>query len=646
MKYRREIDGLRALAVLPVILFHAGFTAFSGGFVGVDVFFVISGYLITTIIQSEVREGHFSVARFYERRARRILPALFLVLGACLPFAWLWLLPSDAKDFAASLVAVSLFASNVLFWLQSGYFDAAAELRPLLHTWSLAVEEQYYLLFPLLMVAIGRFSKRWLATVIVLIAIASLLVAQWGTVHGPSANFFLLPSRAFELLLGALAALYLADRLATEPQPRALGELGSLGGMVMLAYAVFRFDSSTPFPGVYALVPTIGTLLVILYATPATWVGRLLGHPLLVGVGLISYSAYLWHQPLFAFAKHRTLAAPDGHVFLGLSVVALGLAYLSWRFVEAPFRDRGRVDRVAIFGLAVLGSAIFIAIGMTGFLTNGAARWTDERARVHDVEQRLRVNYGLDVACRSEFTTSAKCRTSDKPEVMVWGDSYAMHLISGLMAAKPGLGLVQMTKSVCGPFLGIAPVNEKYTVDWANQCIKHNDAVFAWLQQAKSVKVVVLSSTFGQFMNDGARVLLRDGRVVEGRAHAARAFDETLAKLRDAGVVPVIVSPTPGDGSDIGRCLAKSAQLRLMSEQCDFARSVAESRQQHVIRFLQALEPANRVVWLSNRICDATRCRAAIGEVLVYRDDGHLSHESSEYLVKAIGIDVFLPIAR
>lgn len=209
MQYRPEVDGLRAIAVLPVILFHAGFSAFSGGFVGVDIFFVISGYLITTIIYQEMAQGRFSMWRFYERRARRILPALFAVSLACIPFAWLWMLPNEFKDFSQSLVGVATFTSNILFWRESGYFAGAAELKPLLHTWSLAVEEQFYILYPPLLLALYRFVPKLLFTIISLGALVSLGLAHWASSAHPSANFYLLPTRAWELGLGALAAIYL-----------------------------------------------------------------------------------------------------------------------------------------------------------------------------------------------------------------------------------------------------------------------------------------------------------------------------------------------------------------------------------------------------------------------------------------------------
>ena len=213
MEYRREIDGLRALAVLPVILFHAGFQTFSGGFVGVDVFFVISGYLITSIILTELEQGKFSIINFYERRARRILPALFLVMFACLPFAFLWLNPRDLNTFSESVIAVVTFVSNMFFWRKSGYFQNAAELNPLLHTWSLAVEEQYYVLFPLFLMFAWRIGTKWILTLLVIVFCVSLGTAEWFSISKPAAVFFLLPTRGWELLIGAFIAFYFASRI-------------------------------------------------------------------------------------------------------------------------------------------------------------------------------------------------------------------------------------------------------------------------------------------------------------------------------------------------------------------------------------------------------------------------------------------------
>jgi peptidoglycan/LPS O-acetylase OafA/YrhL len=255
MQYRREIDGLRALAVLPVLLFHAGFQSFSGGYIGVDIFFVISGYLITSIILAELQTGTFSIVKFYERRARRILPALFLVMLVSLPFAWLWITPTGLFDFSKSLVAVSLFLSNILFWKEAGYFATANELKPLLHTWSLAVEEQYYVLFPLFLMLAWRLGRHWIVAILFIAALVSLAASEWALTRYTSASFYLLPTRGWELLIGALTAFYLLPREidSNKSLNLFLHQAASLVGLALITYCVFAFDKFTPFPGVNAL---------------------------------------------------------------------------------------------------------------------------------------------------------------------------------------------------------------------------------------------------------------------------------------------------------------------------------------------------------------------------------------------------------
>lgn len=317
MKYRPEIDGLRAVAVLPVILFHAGLGLFAGGFVGVDVFFVISGYLITTILLTEIEEDRFSLWTFYERRARRILPALFVVLLACLPFAWVWMLPEQLEAFGKSLVAVMLFGSNILFWRETGYFAPAAEEKPLLHTWSLAVEEQYYLVVPLiLMVGLRRFGRNPTFWGLVILSLVSLALCEIGRRSHPSAAFYLAPTRAWELLAGSLCA-FIQRHDGRQRRSQVLSGLG-LG---LICASVLAFDGQTPFPSLYALVPVLGTVLIILFATADTLAGRILTLRGFVGIGLISYSAYLWRWrpcrwgwPISrgGSSKHRSGAAPPG----------------------------------------------------------------------------------------------------------------------------------------------------------------------------------------------------------------------------------------------------------------------------------------------------------------------------------------------
>jgi len=427
MDYRREIDGLRALAVLPVILFHAGFERFSGGFVGVDVFFVISGYLITTIILAELEQGKFSIVNFYERRARRILPALFLVMLVCIPFAWFWLLPNDMKDFSQSLVAVSVFASNILFWHESDYFDTAAELKPLLHTWSLAVEEQYYVLFPLFLMLFWKLGKRWITVTLGLVFVASLAVAQWGAYAKLGEAFYLLTTRGWELLIGAFAAFYLS-KINRKEFGKGLSEVAGWLGVALILYAVFSYSKTTPLIGFYALVPTIGTLLIILFATQLTTVGKILGNKAFVGIGLISYSAYLWHQPLFAFSKHSSLDKPSSMVCGFLALIAFVMSYFTWKYVEAPFRDKNKFTRKQVFSLSLIFSITFVSVGLLGHLKSGNLwRFGDDVVKYFELKNDS-ANHVWDLKNRLRKSSFS----SEKSKILVIGDSNSADLINVL----------------------------------------------------------------------------------------------------------------------------------------------------------------------------------------------------------------------
>ena len=466
MKYRAEIDGLRALAVLPVILFHAGFEWFSGGFVGVDIFFVISGYLITTIIISEMAEGKFSIINFYERRARRILPALFFVMAACLPFAWLWLTPSDLEDFGQSLVAVSTFSSNILFWRESGYFDTAAELKPLLHTWSLAVEEQYYILFPIFIILTWRLGLKWVLILLSIVFLVSLGAAQWSAYNAPDAAFYLLPTRGWELLVGVFAAFYL--KYNTYLKSHSINQALSLLGFGMIVFSIIAFDKKTPFPSLYTLIPTIGTGLLILCAVPKTVIHKLLSLKFIVGIGLISYSAYLWHQPLLAFAKHVFSEEVPELLMLCLCLMSLVAAWFSWRFIETPFRNRKRFDRASIFRLSAVGILMFSTIGLTLHFTNGLERlwllsYSIEERRIYEI---IKLNTDYDMYDRM-YSSNCKLWAKDVSDLpiaefdqcserfgsplVVLGDSHAMTVYNIFARSEAYEFVVGLSQVNCRP---------------------------------------------------------------------------------------------------------------------------------------------------------------------------------------------------
>jgi len=374
MTYRPEIDGLRAIAVIPVVFFHAGFSTFEGGFVGVDIFFVISGFLITNILLMEMETKTFSFISFYERRARRILPALYFVIFACMPFAWLLLWPTDMVDFSQSMVAVPTFWSNILFWQEASYWDTAGELKPLLHTWSLAVEEQYYILFPIFLVLVWSIRKRWVFFLIVFGALISLAVAHWGAFRSPAATFYLLPTRCWELSLGAGLSCFLLYRKKLVRRVflrRLTNEVLGFLGLVLITYAIVFFNEGTPFPSLFTLVPTIGAACIILSSTKQTVIGKILAVKPLVMVGLMSYSIYLWHQPIFAFTRHIVFPELSSRLYLMLIVGITLLAYLTWKFIEVPFRNKTKINRKTLCGFAAAISFFFVAFGLIGVTSDG-----------------------------------------------------------------------------------------------------------------------------------------------------------------------------------------------------------------------------------------------------------------------------------
>ncbi|MBF0445980.1 MAG: acyltransferase, partial [Magnetococcales bacterium] len=602
MKYRREIDGLRAIAVIPVILFHGGFKAFEGGFVGVDVFFVISGYLITSIILSDMNKEKFSIVTFYERRSRRILPALFFVMLCSLPFAWLWLTPNHLKDFSQSLIAIAVFSSNILFLMEAGYFGTASELKPMLHIWSLSVEEQYYILFPLFLMALWKLRKRWIFASLMVVAIVSLALAQWGAYNEAYATFFLLPTRGWELAIGGFIALYLLykeEQYKFITSNKATCEFLSLLGLTLVFYSIFAFSKSTPFPSLYALIPTIGAALIILFATSDTISGRLLSTEAMVSIGLISYSIYLWHQPLFAFARHRSLSEPSTALLLALSVLSIVLAYFSWRYVEMPFRDKKAIDRNKIFSFAIIGSVIFAATGLAGHMNNGFdKRFNDNGISLADIRNKTIINIGLSSDCETGFTLSPNCRTSDEPEILVWGDSYAMHLVQGIMASNPQAKIIQMTMSVCGPFFGVAPVNANYPVSWAKECLEFNKKVHDWLHKNKTIKYAVLSSPFAQYIGND-QLLIGDNLFDAGNEFAMEHFLATLKEIKNMGISPIVFSPTPQNGKNIGECLSKADFFGEDLNSCSFNRDDIADYSMGVFAFLKKKKKSNKVIFLN-----------------------------------------------
>jgi peptidoglycan/LPS O-acetylase OafA/YrhL len=352
MKYRTEVDGLRTIAVIPVILFHLNFNLFSGGYVGVDIFFVISGFLISTIILEEIESHKFSIINFYERRARRILPALFFILILTIIFSWFLLQPYEFIKFHKSLFSVLTFSSNIFFWKDGDYFLTDSSLKPLLHTWSLAVEEQFYLFFPFFLIFIKRFNKKTSFFILLFFTLISFILCQISSVYFKTSNFYLLPTRFWELSLGSIAAMKIDDfkNLAIAKKNEIFGFIG----LALILISIFFFDETTPFPSFLTLLPTFGTVLIIIFVSKNDKIGKLLSNKFIVRLGLLSYSAYLFHQPLISF--FQIYLEENLHLVHKILIFLLTfiLAYFSYYFIELTFKNKLLISRKKIFSYSIL----------------------------------------------------------------------------------------------------------------------------------------------------------------------------------------------------------------------------------------------------------------------------------------------------
>ncbi|QGT94681.1 acyltransferase [Pseudidiomarina andamanensis] len=439
-------------------------------------FFVISGYLITSIIIKELKQNRFSIASFYERRARRILPALFFVVGCGGLFGWFFLLPDEFRSMSQGIVALTFFASNILYWWTTDYFSPAAEENPLLHTWSLGVEEQFYIFFPLLLMVLWKWGKSKISIIVWSLCIVSFAAAEFASHLWPSANFYLLPFRAWELGAGALCAIYSNKIDVTKTFKLNSKTTSALGvvGLVLIFLSIILLDKSTRFPSVYALPSIIGTVLIIAFARPTNLTGKVLSYKPIVAIGLISFSAYLWHQPIFAFSRMLNLTRLDAYDYVLLSILSLCLAAFSWKYVEAPFRNKNFIKQrstVALFSVVL--STFFIVFGFIGHTTKGFPfRFDSKVLELTNIASLKSTNF---LNCQSSpkhiLTINNACRIGEEqqePSVVFWGDSHATAIsntvdsvleeleLQGILltysACMPSVDLVRKDNPNCSPF--------------------------------------------------------------------------------------------------------------------------------------------------------------------------------------------------
>ncbi len=649
MRYRRDIDGLRALAVIPVVLYHARLGPFTGGFIGVDVFFVISGYLITSLITEEMRQDKFSIIKFYERRVRQILPALFLViLCTCAAAAWL-MMPGQFDNFGKSVASTSIFSSNILFWRQAGYFAAPAADKPLLHTWSLAVEEQFYIAFPLLLFVIRRWLKGGWVVWLVPAAMISFAVCLWGTTHKPEATFYLAPTRAWELLVGSLLALETVPELGH----RLWRELAGLVGLGLVAWGVVTFTPQTSFPGANGLFPVGGAALIIYSGGGGeTIVSRLLSTKVLVAIGLISYSLYLWHWPLIVFVSSWNIFELSSIQMGAVVAASFVLAALSWKFVELPFRRKGGVFQPPyLFGSAAGVMLCFAGFGLAVHFSNGLphrlpalAAQLAATSSAEDDPLRDKCVAGYRQLIAAEYAVANCVYGADvEPHYAVWGDSHAEALIGmlGRLARKHGEAAVFFGKPGCPPVYGVEARG-------VPECAPHNTDVFKELVANKKLRTVVLVSRWSAFLrgwswdlgpvdNAGQAPLLTDSSksnldLDKRRALFSAAMKETVDGLTAAGKRIVLVYPIPETGYDVPKVLA-----RIVLEGGDpgsFTRPAEYYRRRNafVFRTLESLGSPDKVVrvYPNRRFCGEEECIVYKDGQALYRDDDHLKSFGGE----------------
>jgi peptidoglycan/LPS O-acetylase OafA/YrhL len=634
-RLRNDIQVLRGFAVLAVLIYHAKLVPLQAGYLGVDVFFVLSGFLITRLVKEGIDRGTFSFSAFYFRRAKRLLPAaytVFLVTAFLAPF---FLTSVELKEFSAQMVGAVTFTANIVLWRQSGYFGGAAGLKPLLHVWSLSLEEQYYFILPATMYFFPR--RLWKA-----VAIGSLLFSLTLClimVNKTAATFYLLPTREWELAIGSVGAIVaVPDRLKATIRYCFWPALIAL--LVLPVVTIFPFH-----PGPDAFAICVATLVIVLREHPMLSTGvfmRGMGK-----VGDISYALYLVHWPIFAFLNNAFIGGnklSDTPIMLrvGLIGLALLLALLLNRYVEEPIRRANIRYSPRIVLRVVLAS--FVLVLTTVVIARSVARVKDYT----DIRQ---ANQGMNSACdfRSEFLPIPECRTSNAPIILVWGDSFAMHLVPGILgttAASPAI--VQATRGECGPLLGVAPLERVFATgadkSWAKSCIAFNDSVIRYLEEAHSINVVVLSSPFTQYVDSRDYRLLTTSEnergfvtIDAGLRPALAGLKATVDRIRSLGKKVVVVGPPAQAGFDVGRCLERVHTKILTigsSEKCRIDKETYETSNADVLRFIDMIPDAAHVdvVDLKSYLCGKDFCETDIDGTPLYMDSAHLSREGSVLL--------------
>jgi peptidoglycan/LPS O-acetylase OafA/YrhL len=648
VRYRPEIDGLRAVSVFSVVLFHANLTVFEyklfpAGYFGVDIFFVISGYLIGAIVLQDLQRNNFSFSRFYIGRARRILPALLLVMATCIPFAWLLLLPHQYEGFCKSLLATLAFGSNILFWRQAGYFAEPSQLEPLLHTWTLGVEEQYYLLFPLALVVCWRYFRWAFYPLLIIGVVLSFGTVLWARQDQLIASFFLLPTRLWEFLVGFFIAAVAPKGLSSEWGPVA-SVIPTLG-LTLIIFAVTCFDERTVHPGWPTLMPVVGAGLIILFGGRGDAASKLLSLKWMVGIGLISYSLYLWHHPVFSFTYAYQIGAVSDLQKLGLLLATLALAYISTRLVEQPFREAATVP-LFLFGVFVcVGVMLMILIGLHGILTSGAP---DRYEGLPGIATHVD-DYDSGYMIGDKNCYLSPCILGDQfvePTLVLKGNSHAGVLVRGLNEALMGNNI--SAHVLAGGGVHIADNRFPTYYEPAERFNRLIDAHNRIMNDSK-IEYVILSSrmTHGVlgtgFDNQEGGVEHLGGwraHLPQESQHVLTIFREGIEDLLSRDKKVVIVYPIPEVGWRVPQTLVKKLRH---GDWTPLTTSYAlyKERNRAVIEMLDSLGERDDLirVYPDRIFCDTyvqNRCATHNDNVIFYFDSDHLSDQGARLVVAEV----------
>jgi peptidoglycan/LPS O-acetylase OafA/YrhL len=635
IRHVRTIDGLRAVAIVPVVIGHAAAQWMPGGYLGVDIFFVISGFLLTTLIVEQTARGTFRLGDFYKRRMLRIMPALVVAVAATVAGGLVLLSPLELRELGKATAATAVFGSNILFWRQSGYFDPVAGQNPLVHTWSLAVEEQFYLLAPLLSLLAAR-HRRGLFAALLALAALSLAYAWRTSLIVPSTFFFFTPNRVWEIATGSLFAFARLHWREGTLAPRWLVEGATAAALVAIAASMALFDAFTRHPGPITLVPVLATGVLLLCARRETIANRLLALPPLVWIGLISYSLYLWHQPLLAYARLAAVIPLTDAQLLAVLAASVLAGWLSARFVERPFRRYDRFTRRQAFALFFGATAAMFATGAVLYLANGLPQRFSAARRAMVASPRI-----------------APLPAAPGPAVVFWGDSHAQMYFwaaQRLLAGSP--------RAVTLQHLGGCPPIPGFDNDWRSRgkkrCSAHNAAVLARLERLPAGTVVLLAARWSNYLNsrpgmdeNGEAQSLASRAIYPRRFAAWRRYDverevsaglaDAVARLARSGKRVVLIRPVPiqrYEGGKVAYRVADAAALDALGITAAQNRA-AQALANRVIDAARGA-PGVRVAEPAARLCTGGRCRYVLGGHLLYIDNNHLTNWGAALVMRPL----------